>query len=60
MFHREVYGLLRNVPSEQMQTPIKFLDIACGDAIVGIANDHGPKSARRRSRLSGGHSFLES
>jgi hypothetical protein len=37
MFHREVYGLLRSVLSEEMQTPFKFLDIACGDASASAA-----------------------
>jgi SAM-dependent methyltransferase len=37
MFHREVYGLLRNVLSEQMLRPFKFLDIACGDASATVA-----------------------
>jgi len=46
MFHREVYGLLRNVLQEHMSTPFKFLDIACGDAtasaaaLKGTAVDH--------------------
>ena len=46
MFHREVYGLLRNVISEEMEKPFKFLDIACGDAsasaaaLKGSAVDH--------------------
>ena len=37
MFHREVYGLLRDVLSEQMPKPFRFLDIACGDASASAA-----------------------
>ncbi|MER9832613.1 class I SAM-dependent methyltransferase [Mesorhizobium sp. M0134] len=37
MFHREVYGLLRNVLSQQMLKPFRFLDIACGDAAASAA-----------------------
>jgi len=34
MFHREVYGLLRTLLSQEMPKPFKFLDIACGDAVA--------------------------
>ncbi|KQV66045.1 class I SAM-dependent methyltransferase [Rhizobium sp. Root1220] len=37
MFHREVYGLLHNLLSQEMQKPFKFLDIACGDAVASAA-----------------------
>ena len=37
MYHREVYALLRDVLSEKMQGPFKFLDIACGDASASAA-----------------------
>ncbi|WP_331374816.1 class I SAM-dependent methyltransferase [Sinorhizobium chiapasense] len=37
MFHREVYGLLQNVLSQEMLKPFKFLDIACGDAVASAA-----------------------
>ena len=32
MYHREVYALLKDLLSQQMSKPFKFLDIACGDA----------------------------
>jgi SAM-dependent methyltransferase len=34
MFHREVYGLLREVLARDMPRPFAFLDIACGDAVA--------------------------
>jgi SAM-dependent methyltransferase len=37
MYHREVYGLLRDVLSGQAPKPFKFLDIACGDASASAA-----------------------
>ena len=37
MYHREVYALLREVLSEKMPGPFKFLDIACGDASASAA-----------------------
>lgn len=37
MFHLEVYGLLQNLLSEEMQKPFSFLDIACGDAVASTA-----------------------
>ena len=46
MFHREVYGLLHDLLSQEMLKPFKFLDIACGDAsasaaaLKGSAIDH--------------------
>ncbi len=41
MFHREVYGLLRNLLSEEMPKPFRFLDIACGDASASAAALNG-------------------
>jgi SAM-dependent methyltransferase len=32
MFHREVCGLLRRILEDEAAKPIRFLDIACGDA----------------------------
>src|SRR4051794_20041477 len=32
MFHREVYGLLHRILEDEAAKPIRFLDIACGDA----------------------------
>ena len=37
MFHREVYGLLRYLLSQEMPKPFDFLDIACGDAVASAA-----------------------
>jgi hypothetical protein len=34
MFHREVYGLLGSLLSQEMPKSFKFLDIACGDAVA--------------------------
>ena len=36
MYHREVYALLKNILSRQMQKPFSFLDIACGDASASV------------------------
>jgi cyclopropane fatty-acyl-phospholipid synthase-like methyltransferase len=36
MYHREVYALLQDVLSRQMQKPFSFLDIACGDASASV------------------------
>ena len=37
MFHREVYGLLQILLSQEMPKPFRFLDIACGDAVASAA-----------------------
>lgn len=36
MYHREVYALLKDLLSQQMSKPFKFLDIACGDASASV------------------------
>jgi SAM-dependent methyltransferase len=37
MFHREVYGLLRELLAGTMKAPFSFLDIACGDGAASAA-----------------------
>lgn len=37
MYHREVYGVLRETISESMPGSFRFLDIACGDASASVA-----------------------
>ncbi len=36
LFHREVYGLLRQILTEELTGPFRFLDIACGDASATV------------------------
>jgi hypothetical protein len=36
MFHREVYGRLHELLSEEVRRPFRFLDIACGDATASV------------------------
>jgi ubiquinone/menaquinone biosynthesis C-methylase UbiE len=46
LFHREAYSKLRQILTEEMSRPFRFLDIACGDAsatiqaLVGTNVDH--------------------
>jgi SAM-dependent methyltransferase len=37
MYHREVYGLLREVVNAEAPRPFSFLDVACGDASASAA-----------------------
>ncbi|RWB36678.1 class I SAM-dependent methyltransferase, partial [Mesorhizobium sp.] len=37
MFHREVYGVLRDLLVEHAPASFRFLDIACGDASASAA-----------------------
>jgi SAM-dependent methyltransferase len=37
MYHREVYGLLREVVDAEAPKPFSFLDVACGDASASAA-----------------------
>jgi SAM-dependent methyltransferase len=36
LFHREAYGCLRRIVAEEVATPFRFLDIACGDASATV------------------------
>ena len=37
MYHREVYGILREVLIAEAPAPFRFLDVACGDASASVA-----------------------
>lgn len=37
LFHREAYAVLRRVLAEEIASPFRFLDIACGDAGASVA-----------------------
>jgi ubiquinone/menaquinone biosynthesis C-methylase UbiE len=36
LFHREAYGRLRQILTEDMTEPFRFLDVACGDASATV------------------------
>ena len=36
LFHREAYAILREILTEEMASPFRFLDIACGDARASV------------------------
>jgi len=45
IFHREVYGLLREVLHDEAPAPFRFLDVACGDASASAAALRGTRIA---------------
>jgi hypothetical protein len=45
MYHREVYGILREVLIAEAPAPFSFLDVACGDASASAAMLRGTEIA---------------
>lgn len=37
LFHREAYGCLRTVLTDEVDAPFGFLDVACGDAVMSMS-----------------------
>lgn len=48
LFHREAYSVLRRVLLEEMATPFRFLDVACGDAGATVGALAGTQVAHYR------------
>jgi len=48
LFHREAYGVLRDVLREEMPAPFRFLDVACGDASATVGALAGTQVAHYR------------